>query len=169
MMIELFLKTITTPVGTLTIFAGDKALFYISWTDQIEQLLRFVPSLKKQELKLKSKNKITNMVEIQLLQYFNHQLTVFDIPLKIEGTPFQKSVWDQLKTIPYGQTRSYKYIAKTIQKPNAVRAVGIANGRNPIPIILPCHRVIQSNGKLGGYSAGLWIKDWLLRHEQAIL
>lgn len=87
------------------------------------------------------------------------------IPVAPQGSPFQRHVWDALRTIPWGETRSYKWVAEQLKRPTASRAVGQANGRNPLPIILPCHRVIQQNGGLGGYSGGLHIKSFLLSLE----
>ena len=102
----------------------------------------------------------------QLQEYFRGKRTVFDLPLQAAGTEFQVSVWKALLKIPYGQTRSYKEIAEKIKRPKAVRAVGGANGSNPVPIIIPCHRVISHDGTLGGYSAGLDIKTQLLELER---
>jgi len=101
----------------------------------------------------------------QLRLYFAGELAVFDLPLEIIGTPFQKKVWQALRTIPYGETRSYSEIAAQIGAPKAVRAVGAANGRNPIPIVVPCHRVIGSNGSLVGFGGGLPWKRLLLELE----
>ena len=105
----------------------------------------------------------------QLNAYFAGKLNTFDLPLKAEGTEFQQKVWRALQDIPYGKTVSYLDIATAIGNPKAVRAVGLANGKNPITIVVPCHRVIGSNGKLVGYGGGLWRKEWLLRHEGAVL
>ena len=101
----------------------------------------------------------------QLKAYFAGKLKDFDLPLAPKGTPFQKKVWKQLEKIPYGVTKSYLDIARAIGKPNGPRAVGMANGRNPIPIIVPCHRVIGASGKLVGFGGGLPTKKWLLLHE----
>lgn len=101
----------------------------------------------------------------QLVEYFNKQRKTFDLPLAPEGTEFQMKVWKALSDIPYGKTRSYKEIAIAIGNPKAVRAVGMANNKNPIPIIIPCHRVIGSDGKLVGYGGGLEIKEYLLKLE----
>ncbi len=101
----------------------------------------------------------------QLRAYFAGRLFVFDLPLDLAGTPFQKRVWEALTTIPYGEVRSYAAVAAAISAPTAVRAVGAANGRNPIPIVIPCHRVIGSSGKLVGYGGGLPMKQLLLRLE----
>jgi methylated-DNA-[protein]-cysteine S-methyltransferase len=97
--------------------------------------------------------------------YFAGALSTFDIEMDLFGTPFQQSVWAQLCAIPYGETISYGELAKRVGNPNASRAVGLANGRNPIAIIVPCHRVIGANGSLTGYGGGLERKTWLLEHE----
>jgi methylated-DNA-[protein]-cysteine S-methyltransferase len=102
----------------------------------------------------------------QLREYFAGTRTTFDLPLAPEGTPFQKLVWDQLLEIPYGVTRSYGEVARAIGRPAASRAVGAANGKNPIAIIIPCHRVIGADGTLTGYGGGMPTKQWLLEHEQ---
>jgi len=101
----------------------------------------------------------------QLDAYFAGSLTGFDVPLAMAGTPFQRSVWAALQQIPFGQTTSYRELALRIGRPTAYRAVGLANGRNPISIIIPCHRVIGSDGSLIGYGGGLDRKRWLLAHE----
>ena len=101
----------------------------------------------------------------QLQSYFAGELRSFDLPLLLEGTPFQKRVWNALKEIPYGETVSYKMLAERVGSPKAVRAVGAANGANPIPIILPCHRVIGNNGSLTGFGGGLPLKKKLLALE----
>jgi methylated-DNA-[protein]-cysteine S-methyltransferase len=105
----------------------------------------------------------------QLSAYFSGTLTEFDLPLQMQGTPFAKSIWDVLKTIPYGTTVSYGELAQQLGQPKASRAVGLANGRNPISIVVPCHRVIGANGKLTGYGGGVERKQWLLNHECLIL
>ena len=104
----------------------------------------------------------------QLTTYFAGRLTKFDLPLQMQGTIFEQRVWEALKTIPYGKTISYGELAKQTGKPNASRAVGLANGRNPVSIIVPCHRVIGANGKLTGYGGGIERKQWLLKHERDI-
>ncbi|MFW5886003.1 MAG: methylated-DNA--[protein]-cysteine S-methyltransferase [Halanaerobium sp.] len=101
----------------------------------------------------------------QLKEYFEGARKEFKLPLRIEGTDFQKSVWRQLREIPYGNTFSYKEVAEAIGNNKAYRAVGNANNKNSIPIIIPCHRVTASNGEIGGYGAGIWRKKWLLEHE----
>jgi methylated-DNA-[protein]-cysteine S-methyltransferase len=101
----------------------------------------------------------------QLKEYFAGTRREFDLPLRLEGSPFQKRVWRELGEIPYGATWSYGQLAKRIGNPNASRAVGLANGRNPISILVPCHRVIGADGTLTGYGGGLERKRWLLAHE----
>ena len=102
----------------------------------------------------------------QLEEYFNGERQRFDLPLHLHGTPFQVSVWQMLASIPYGQTTTYAGLAARIGKPQAVRAVGAANGRNPISIVAPCHRVIGANGDLTGFAGGLETKQYLLKHER---
>lgn len=104
----------------------------------------------------------------QLNEYFNGDRRQFDLPIDLCGTSFQKLVWQQLQTIPYGEVRSYKDVAQAMGAPKAVRAVGGANNRNPVSIIVPCHRVVGSNGSLVGYGGGLEVKEYLLRLEGAL-
>jgi len=105
----------------------------------------------------------------QLAEYFDGKREDFDLPLELTGTEFQRQVWTELTSIPFGQTVSYGDLARSIGKPSAVRAVGSANGDNPISIIVPCHRVIGSDGGLTGYGGGLERKEWLLKHEGGLL
>jgi methylated-DNA-[protein]-cysteine S-methyltransferase len=104
----------------------------------------------------------------QLRAYFAEELKVFALPLALQGTEFQMRVWNELLNIPYGETSSYGELAARLGQPNASRAVGLANGRNPISIIVPCHRVVGSNGSLTGYGGGLPRKRWLLDHERGM-
>jgi len=101
----------------------------------------------------------------QVAEYFEGRRRIFDVEISYPGTDFQMQVWRKLLTVAYGHTTSYRDIAIAIAKPKAVRAVGAANGRNPISLIVPCHRIIGSNGTLTGYGGGLWRKEWLLKHE----
>ena len=107
-------------------------------------------------------------VSAQLDRYFAGELRDFDVPLRLGGTSFQRSVWSELVAIPYGTTIAYRELAARIGSPRAVRAVGAANGRNPVSIIVPCHRVVGANGDLVGYGGGLDCKRWLLAHERAL-
>lgn len=110
---------------------------------------------------------LLSMATIQLDEYFQGKRTIFSLPFKLTGTPFQLAVWKELQNIPYGKTTSYKEIAQKINKLKAYRAVGMANNKNPLPIIIPCHRVIGSNGKLIGYAGGLKLKNYLLELEKS--
>jgi methylated-DNA-[protein]-cysteine S-methyltransferase len=102
----------------------------------------------------------------QLDEYFTGKRQKFSVPLLVEGTDFQKAVWRQLQKIPFGQTASYGDVARAVGSPKAFRAVGNANNKNPIPLIVPCHRVIGSDGQLVGFGSGIWRKEWLLDHEK---
>ena len=108
---------------------------------------------------------LTTKCIAQLDRYFAGELTTFDLPLEWKGTPFQENVWEVLTQIPYGQTLSYLDVAQKIDNPKAVRAVGGANSRNPISIVVPCHRVVGKNASLTGYAGGVARKKWLLQHE----
>lgn len=152
-----------TPVGDMVLTANDKALtgLYFVGEDLNYTAKKTLHHTEKSDLW------IFQEVIVQLREYFEEKRTDFDVPLAFTGTAFQKSVWDALFTIPFGETVSYLQIAKQIGNPKAVRAVGLTNGKNPISIICPCHRVIGSNGKLTGYGGGLHNKKWLLEHEKA--
>jgi len=102
----------------------------------------------------------------QLDGYFRGERTSFSLPLRLEGTPFQRLIWDLLLRIPYGKTTTYRELAEAAGNARATRAVGGANHRNPVSIVVPCHRVVGSDGRLTGYGGGLWRKEWLLRHER---
>jgi methylated-DNA-[protein]-cysteine S-methyltransferase len=114
---------------------------------------------------LNPRNAVLSEAERQFRAYFAGELRRFDLPLDVVGSEFQKRVWRELETIPYGETRTYRQIAEAIGAPRAVRAVGAANGSNPLPIVIPCHRVIGSGGKLVGYGGGLPLKKRLLELE----
>lgn len=108
---------------------------------------------------------IVEQCVMELDEYFHKKRTEFTVPLQANGTSFQKHVWNALCSVPYGKSASYLDIAEEIGNPKAVRAIGGANSRNPISIIVPCHRIIGKSGKLVGYEGGLWRKEWLLKHE----
>ena len=111
--------------------------------------------------------RVLDATAAQLAEYFAGKRTAFDLPLRATGTSFQTRVWDALVAIPYGETRSYGALATALGRPSGSRAVGSANGKNPISIIVPCHRVIAANGALTGYAGGVPAKQWLLAHERA--
>lgn len=149
---------IETMVGPLLLTADDTGLRSISFENG-RRPPRPDPSWQKDGSRLRETIQ-------QLRAYFARKLQKFDLPLAPNGTPFQLKVWEELCEIPYRETMSYGELARRIGNPNACRAVGLANGANPIPIIIPCHRVIGSNGKLTGYGGGLPIKEKLLALEQ---
>ena len=111
-------------------------------------------------------NPILDEIGVELEKYFKGEDLNFKTPIVMTGSPFEKKVWNILRTIPAGETRSYGWMAQQLEKPGASRAVGQANGRNQLAIIIPCHRVIRSDGSLSGYGGGVWRKRWLLDHEQ---
>lgn len=161
--------TMPSPIGTITIACTDKGVCFIEFGDSTKTLMSLKlwsqRWLRQDELICRDDSSLDE-VKTELAQYFAGERTDFSVPLDLYGTPFQKLVWQQLLTIPYGETRSYKDIAMAIDAPKAVRAIGGANHNNPVPIIVPCHRVIGSNGALVGYGGGLSIKEQLLELEQ---
>jgi AraC family transcriptional regulator of adaptative response/methylated-DNA-[protein]-cysteine methyltransferase len=155
-----------SPVGTLYLGANEKGIVFIEFKND-NKFDEQQSKLKKRLKEEFSENESPLIKELkkQLDGYFAGKRKSFDLPLQITGTNFQKSVWNQLLTIPPGETRSYKQQAENIGNPKAVRAVANANGDNLISIVIPCHRVIGSDGSLTGYGGGLENKKWLLEHE----
>lgn len=148
-------RKINSKIGSLYLVASDKAIYGVFWDDEHHP----------KEKAGSAQSKILDRAEKQITEYLEGRRKIFDLPLELDGTPFQQRVWAELRKIPYGETRSYKQIATALKDPNACRAVGTANGRNPISLIVPCHRVINAGGKLGGYAGGLSIKERLLELE----
>jgi methylated-DNA-[protein]-cysteine S-methyltransferase len=148
---EKFFKYLTTPIGMMELCANATSLRAVEFVDHPRYLSQTTPLLEE--------------AVVQLNGYFHDQRRLFDLPLSFDGTAFQMVVWQELLEIPYGCTASYQDIARRLGRPRAVRAVGAANARNPITIVVPCHRVIGTNGSLTGYASGLWRKAWLLEHE----
>jgi methylated-DNA-[protein]-cysteine S-methyltransferase len=167
--LQLFLERIDTPIGELVLVADrDKNLRAVDWTEYEHRMHRFLrlhygkdgfslePAPSPSELASAMKN------------YFAGELDAIDkLPVQTAGTPFQRAVWSALREIPRGATESYGKLAQRIGLPTAIRAVGLANGSNPIGIVVPCHRVIGANGSLTGYGGGMERKRWLLEHEGA--
>ena len=151
-------KMLPTPVGELMLIASDNGLAGVLWENER-------PAARLGTLQPSAYHPLLLETERQLNAYFAKELRSFSLPLDFVGTDFQKRVWAALRTIPFGETRSYAEIARQIGNPSAVRAVGAANGRNPISIITPCHRVIGSNGTLTGFAGGLKAKAFLLAME----
>ena len=157
---KLAFMEMASPVGQLKLVATETALVAVLWENENPNRVRLA------ELIENVQHPILLETQKQLNEYFAGQRQVFDLPLDFEGTEFQQKVWQALLTIPFGETRSYKQIAEQIGNVKAVRAVGAANGKNPISIITPCHRVVGANGKLVGFAGGLENKDVLLQLEQ---
>jgi methylated-DNA-[protein]-cysteine S-methyltransferase len=155
-------KTIDSPLGQLKLVASDGGLAAILWKDENPRRVLLGDLVEGPD------HPVLVETEQQLRAYFAGRLQRFNLPLDFQGTEFQKRVWQALLTIPFGQTRSYAEIARQIGRPTAVRAVGAANGRNPISIVAPCHRVIGSNGDLTGYAGGLAAKQHLLGLERGM-
>ena len=141
-----------TPIGTSKIAGNKDGIQSIIFIDDVIETSKNIP-------------KYLMPCVIQLEEYFNGLRKEIDLKLNPVGTVFQNSVWDELKMIPYGKTRSYMDQTKMLGNIKAIRAVASANGKNPISIVIPCHRVIGSDGSLTGYAGGLWRKKWLLEHE----
>ena len=139
-----------TPIGILEVLASKEAILSILFVDHMGESFP---------------NKVTKKAQQQLEEYFQGTRREFDLPLDAGGTKFQQSVWHKLTKIEYGTNCSYRDIANAIDNPKAVRAVGSANGKNPMTIVVPCHRVIGTNGSLTGYAFGVDKKAWLLKHE----
>ena len=154
-----YYKTTQTPVGTLKLVATDKGLSAILWENDDPKRVRLAP------LEASKDHPVLLETERQLKEYFAGKRTSFSVNLDPVGTKFQIEVWRALSEIPFGETRSYGQIAKWIGHATASRAVGAANGKNPVSIIVPCHRVIGASGKLTGFAGGLKTKEWLLKHE----
>ncbi len=147
-----------SPVGTLWLLGDERSLMGLYMQDQ-----RHRPTL---PVGCVRRDSSFRGVKEQLEAYFAGRLSAFEVELNGQGSEFQRTVWRALGQIPFGQTESYGALAKRIGKPNASRAVGLANGKNPIGIIVPCHRVIGASGSLTGYGGGLSRKQWLLEHER---
>lgn len=156
---QLSFMEMSSPVGILKLVAHEHALVAVLWENENPKRVRLAELIEDQQ------HPILLKTQKQLNEYFAGQRKNFDLPLDFEGTEFQQKVWQALLSIPFGETRSYKDIAEQIGNVKAVRAVGAANGKNPISIIAPCHRVVGANGKLVGFAGGLENKDVLLKLE----
>ena len=154
-MLHVFYYDFPSPVDHLGIAANDAGLTHI-----------FVASECPVKNAVSIESPYTRDAAKQLLEYFSGKRKVFDLPLAPQGTAFQQKVWNALLTIPFGQTCCYKDIAVKLQIPKGAQAIGQANAHNPLPFVIPCHRVIAANGSLGGYALGLELKMWLLALEQ---
>ncbi len=142
-----------TPLGTAVIEGDEKGISRISISEEISATSKEAPAALQDAV-------------MQLKEYFLGERKNFELKLNPEGSEFQKRIWQQLQSIPFGQTTSYLELSKAFGNTKAIRAVAAANGKNPLWIVVPCHRVIGSDGSLTGYAGGLWRKKWLLEHEQ---
>lgn len=153
---EAIYKTyLATPIGYLRIEGGQKGIQSVTFVDQVEDPSELVPEVLQEAV-------------IQLKEYFQKERSQFDLQLDPDGTPFQKEVWKALQNIPFGKQISYQEMANRLGDPKVIRAAASANGKNPIGIIIPCHRVVGSDGSLVGYAGGLHRKKWLLAHESPV-
>jgi AraC family transcriptional regulator, regulatory protein of adaptative response / methylated-DNA-[protein]-cysteine methyltransferase len=161
------ISQIPTKIGLMIGIADDKTLYLLEFLDR-KNLDKKIEKFK-QQLKQPIEagiNTILSQTKSELNAYFEGKLKKFETPLKMQGTAFQKAAWNALKKIPYGETRSYQEQANHLEKPTATRAVANANAANSIAIMIPCHRIIRSNGDLGGYAGGIDRKEQLLNHEK---
>ncbi|AXK80575.1 methylated-DNA--[protein]-cysteine S-methyltransferase [Pseudolabrys taiwanensis] len=154
-----FTKTMDSPVGALTLIANEAGLSAVLWQNDDPKRVRVG------DLVAAPEHPVLIQAERELSEYFAGKLASFSVPLDATGTPFQKKAWAALLTIPYGETRSYGALARQLGNPKASRAVGAANGRNPLSIIVPCHRAIGADGALTGFAGGLDAKRYLLALE----
>ncbi|PKN03776.1 hypothetical protein CVU75_00465 [Candidatus Dependentiae bacterium HGW-Dependentiae-1] len=163
----LYSSHIETPLGTMLAIADNTSLYLLEFTDRTGLNNEIQRLLEKTKATLTPEETAPLMtIESELQNYFAGTLKKFTTPLFLSGSPFQKTVWLELQKNPYGQTRSYKNLATAVGNPNACRAVAQANGANQLAIIIPCHRVINANGNLGGYSGSAARKKWLITHEK---
>jgi AraC family transcriptional regulator of adaptative response/methylated-DNA-[protein]-cysteine methyltransferase len=164
----LVVQTMPSPIGPLTLGATSRAVRVLEFVDRdgppsLERLRRSLGSPV-----LPGTNELLSQLRTELEQYFAGTRREFNVPVEYRGTAFQCRTWDALRTIPYGATISYEALAGRVGRPSGQRAVGSANGRNPVSIVVPCHRVVNKSGQLGGYGGGLWRKQFLLDHERRV-
>lgn len=153
---QLFFSYLESPIGTIEIKADEVNILSVVFLEE------------KKDMTVVTENSISKKGKQQIEEYFLSKRKEFNLPLDFSGTDFQNKVWNQLQIIPFGKTTSYLKMAKDLGDVKAIRAAASANGKNPFAIIVPCHRVIGSNGDLIGYAGGLWRKKWLLEHENSL-
>ncbi len=163
---KIVIATIISPLGSLLAATSEKGICLLEFEDRQRTIRQLDTVARILKAEVSDGNHLyLDTLQQELSEYFDQRRTMFSLPLDLAGTDFQKSVWNALLTIPYGTKRSYSDQALFINKPNAVRAVGKANGDNRISIVIPCHRVVGKSGKLTGYGGGLWRKERLLELE----
>ncbi|KPL17058.1 MAG: hypothetical protein AMJ92_12155 [candidate division Zixibacteria bacterium SM23_81] len=163
---QIFYRDLESPVGKLIAGATGQGCCLLEFQDRgsLDKITTQIQ--KRHNLEMTGNPKaVLDQLEFEVNQYFKGLLKTFSVSLDMRGRPFQMAVWRQLLDIPYGETASYGQVARAVGKPQAHRAVGRANGKNPVAIVVPCHRVIKSDGTLGGYDGGLWRKEYLLDLE----
>ena len=158
-----------TPIGRMLAVASDAGLHALEFVDHpdLPPTEAAAAVVARRPVRL-GDHPVLSAAATQLLEYFAGRRRDFDLPLELRGTPFRLRVWQALRRIPFGATSTYARLALDVGSPSAVRAVGGANGANPVPVIVPCHRVIASDGTLCGFGGGVWRKRWLLEHERAV-
>jgi methylated-DNA-[protein]-cysteine S-methyltransferase len=164
---EVAVITMSSPIGELFVGASDAGVRFLMWENDPRPVFDVVDGVGGDHTGTR-RGEILELAAQQLDEYFRGQRTEFDLPLDPQGTPFQHAAWMALRSIPYGQTVTYGHQARMLGDVNKSRAVGAANGKNPIGIVVPCHRVIGSNGSLTGFAGGLEAKAWLLDHERLV-
>ena len=163
----LHITSIETPLGKMQAAAFHDGICLLEFNDEPLHISEYSKIFKFLNLEIsEDKNKFFDILRFQLSEYSNGKRKEFSVPLKLVGSDFQLQVWNILRKIPYGTIQTYKQQAVNLNHPGAIRAMAQANGQNPIAIIIPCHRVIGTGGKLVGYHCGLWRKKWLLEHER---
>jgi methylated-DNA-[protein]-cysteine S-methyltransferase len=165
---RLWMDRIHTPIGEMLVVADDDGnLRAVDWTDHEERMYRLLRAhYRDRDVRIMSGRNLNGLTD-RIRRYFRGELEAIDsLPVETSGTPFQREVWRALREIPCGTTTTYARLAERIGRPTAVRAVGLANGSNPVGVVVPCHRVIGSDGSLTGYGGGIERKRWLLEHEQ---
>lgn len=165
----LAMRTLATPIGELLLVASPVGLRAVLWPGESHDLTAAQIDLTAAQEDRQAAQRHLTAAADQLAEYFAGDRQVFDLALDLVGTSFQQHVWSGLRSIPFGRTTSYGKLAAGVGGPNKARAVGAACGRNPISIVVPCHRVVSASGQLTGFAGGLDVKAWLLAHEQQVL
>jgi AraC family transcriptional regulator of adaptative response/methylated-DNA-[protein]-cysteine methyltransferase len=166
----IFVQRLLTPLGPMIAAADDEGLCMLEFANpyRLERQLKRIARLFQQPI-APGEHPLFEQTRREVTEYFAGTRSSFDVPLRLDGTDFQRQVWNALLTIPFGTTMSYRQLARCIDRRGAQRAAGRANGDNRFAIIVPCHRVVRSDGTLCGYGGGLWRKKWLLQHEHNVL
>ena len=167
---RIFFTTFDSPAGELVVGASSRGCCLVEYVERggLEKIKYWTRQRYNLDM-VECDNPLLDRVEEELRSYFSGSLRSFSFPLDLQGTEFEQSVWRQLLAISYGQRTTYAELARRVNKPKAFRAVGRANGSNPLAIVVPCHRVVQSGGGMGGYGGGIWRKEFLLGLEMRVM